>query len=77
MLHARLQTLLTGPHTAAMLLFPACGYPQIESGWHRKSACLPVPNPVSLCHTHAFVEDRGPAQRVAKARSLTPPFVIT
>lgn len=34
--HTCLQTVHTNPHTAATLLFPACGYSQTESEQHHK-----------------------------------------
>ena len=49
--HTCLQAVHTNPHTAAILLFPACGYSQTESEWHHKPVCpFYAKRDVSLSH---------------------------
>lgn len=75
--HTCFQTVHTNPHTAATLLFPACGYSQTESEWHHKPVCPFHAKPdVSLSHM--------PLRRTAysshssvTARTSLPPSVIT
>ena len=67
-----LQTVHTNPHTAATLLFPACGYSQTESEWHHKPVCPFHAKPdVSL--SHVPLQWIWTTHAVATARPLTHP----
>lgn len=73
--HTCLQTVHTNPHTAATLLFPACGYSQNESEWHHKPVCPFYAKP----DAHAFAEDLSSVYSSHSSVSYTslPPSVIT